>query len=707
MNQFSYKNINTNKSQRLLTLALVLLLVIFTTSKSQSAQADVSFLPADSILIKYKGVLEPVELSRSSWDFSDPEREMSYIRKQTGVEWVEKNYLYHAAIIPADTFYNKQWYLQKIKAPAAWDVEQGSRSITIAVIDSGVDINHQDLKNNIWVNTDEIPNNGKDDDNNGFIDDVNGWDFVNKTADPRPKFQAGFTGEVLHGTVVAGIAAAEGNNAAGVTGVAWRSRIMPLKILNDKGEGTAGNVIRAIDYAIMNGANIINLSFVGFGYSQGMDEAIRRAYEAGVVVVAAAGNEADNRTSDVNLNAKPLYPVCLDGRPGENRVIGVAATDAMDQKTYFSGYGSNCVDITAPGVSIFSTSVASPSNTLNNEPLDKLYDGYWSGTSVATPQVSGALALIFSANPSFNRKQAIFNLLNNTENIDRLNPDYFGQLGHGRLNLTWSVTAAKNVLLNEQRAIITTLINGATSTTIKIMEPEGKKVLNEFKVENTGKSGVNIATADVDGDSAEEIIVAPTAGSKPLIRIFDQKGKMKSQFMAFVSSFRGGVNVAVGDVNSDGTPEIIAAAGPGDSPQVRIFKNGSKLEGQFMAYDKKYRGGVLVSVADVDGGNVNRKDEIITAPTSGGAPEVKVFSNKGVKLSSFMAYDKKFDKGVSLAAADVNHDGLAEVVTGARTGGAPHVRVFNSRGSMLSSFYAYSQDNRDGVKVSVLRLEQK
>ena len=159
-----------------------------------------------------------------------------------------------AAIMPNDPYYKNQWYLAKIRADSAWEKITESPDMVIAVIDSGIDINHPDLKDNIWHNNKEIAGNGKDDDKNGFIDDTNGWDFITNTPDPSPKFSAGWTeAGVSHGTMVAGIIAARGNNGIGVAGVTWRTKIMPLRVLNDKGDGKISDVIRAIDYAVKNG----------------------------------------------------------------------------------------------------------------------------------------------------------------------------------------------------------------------------------------------------------------------------------------------------------------------------------------------------------------------------------------------------------------------------------------------------------------------
>ncbi|PIR94733.1 hypothetical protein COT95_02590, partial [Candidatus Falkowbacteria bacterium CG10_big_fil_rev_8_21_14_0_10_37_6] len=216
------------------------------------------------------------------------------------------------SITPNDPYYNEQWYLDKIGAPQAWGIKNTSPNVIVAVLDTGVDINHPDLEANIWINNGEIADNGIDDDNNGYIDDINGWDFYDDIADPKPKFTQGFSEIGLnHGTIVAGIIAAEGNNNFGITGVTWSAKIMPLKVLSDSGEGDTGDVIQAIDYAIDNGADIINLSFVGGIFEKSLEEAIRRAYDAGVIVVAAAGNEDAGGVSH-DLDIKPSYPVCHD-----------------------------------------------------------------------------------------------------------------------------------------------------------------------------------------------------------------------------------------------------------------------------------------------------------------------------------------------------------------------------------------------------------
>ena len=459
-----------------------------------------------------------------------------------------------AGITPNDPYYSRQWYLPRIGADSAWTKIKETPDIIVAVIDSGVDINNPDLKNNIWVNTKEIAGNGLDDDHNGFIDDVNGWDFVNNVPDPSPKFDNGWTeAGISHGTMVAGIIGSEGNNGIGVTGVTWKTKIMPLRVLNDKGEGKISAVVRAIDYAVANGADIINLSFVTYNYSEALYGAISRAYKAGVIVVAAAGNDQLN-VEGRNTSKSPIYPACMDGPNGENMVIGVAATDALDQKTPFSSYGFSCIDITAPGISFFNTITYGG----NLQAQDPNYDGYWSGTSMAAPVVSGVMALVAQANPDLSRSEIINLVLGSADNISLLNPNYLGQLGHGRVNANQAVNLARDRLYDHVTRLLVAPSSG--SNKIKVTSVSGAAI-SEFSVPDF-KTGFNIASGDVNGDGESEIILAAEKGSQPWVRIYDKKGKLLKQFLAYDKNFKGGVRLAVGNFGNNGVADIIVAPGP-------------------------------------------------------------------------------------------------------------------------------------------------
>jgi subtilisin family serine protease len=652
-----------------------------------------------------------------------------------------------AGITPNDPLFGNQWYLSKIKADSAWGKVSESPEAVIAVIDSGIQINHPDLADNIWKNIEEIPDDNVDNDQNGFVDDANGWDFSNNTPDPSPKFNQDWTeAGVSHGTMVAGIIAARGNNGQGVVGVTWRAKIMALKALNDKGEGRVSDVIRAIDYSINNGADIINLSFVSFNYSEGLQEAIYRAHSAGVIIVAAAGNEQAGGEG-YNIDKNKIYPACYDGKLiGENMVIGVAATDALDQKAQFSSYGFSCVDIAAPGISFFNT-------VTNNKQFDLSldYDGYWSGTSMAAPLVSATLALIQQANPELSRRETVNILFASTDNISRLNPDYLGQLGNGRLNVNRAVEMAKEKLYNNSGRLIIipfsgenkikisatngdevyklptgTIKSGASfiagdinddgedeivvgavkgeEPKIKILKKDGKLIGQFLAGDKKFRGGLNVSLLDLDNDGAKRIIVSSASGGNSLIQIFDNKGVLKNKFFAASIGWRGGLSVASGNIDGKSGSEIVVGFGAGSEPQVRIYSLEGKLIGAFLAYEKKFRGGVDVAVANLDGRKDHNKAEIIVAPGIGREPQIKIFNNRAKLKGQFLGYGKNWQGGVNLSAGDINSDGISEIILGASRGAAPHVRIFDMAGMILESFYAFPESFNGGVNAGIIKI---
>jgi subtilisin family serine protease len=262
------------------------------------------------------------------------------------VEHVEKHALRYPSMTPNDPNIAQQWGLAKIKAREAWDINRGRPEVIVAVIDTGVDYSHPDLQDNIWINTEEF--NGlkdKDDDGNGYIDDVRGWDFVGNDAN-NPQADADPMDAYGHGTHVAGIIAASGNNGVGIAGINWQAKIMALKVQADNGtyfEDFA--IIEAIHYAIAKGAKIITCSFGGESRSVEEENAFIALKDAGILAVCAAGN--DGRDTDIT----PEYP---SGYNLEN-MISVAASDENDNLATLSNYGLTSVDVMAPGVNIYST----------------------------------------------------------------------------------------------------------------------------------------------------------------------------------------------------------------------------------------------------------------------------------------------------------------------------------------------------------------
>lgn len=289
------------------------------------------------------------------------------------VEYVEPDYILTASLVPDDTRFGDLWGLKNtgqdggtvgadISAETAWDIRTDAANIIVAVIDTGILLSHEDLAGNLWANPDETAD-GTDTDGNGYVDDVNGINAIDGSGDPND--------DNGHGTHVAGIIGAVGNNATGVTGVAWKVQLMALKFLGLDGTGLTSNAIECIDYAIENGAHIINASWGSNDFSQALKDAFNDARTAGILVVASAGNDG------VDIDATPHYPASLD----LDNILVAGATDRDDQVTAASNYGEETVHVGAPGKEIIST----------------WFDGDYSsqdGTSMSAGYVSGACALL-------------------------------------------------------------------------------------------------------------------------------------------------------------------------------------------------------------------------------------------------------------------------------------------------------------------------
>ncbi len=388
-------------------------------------------------------------------------------KKNIAVNYVEPNYIYYASLVPQDPFYYKLWYINQINADPVWDKAQGEGVLT-AVLDSGVDIHNPDIINNIWTNPNEIPNDGVDNDKNGYVDDINGWDFVDHTNDVKPKFEVGYTATgVNHGTIIAGVIGAEGNNSQGVIGIAWKGKIMPLRVLDSQGSGDVVSVARAIDYAVAQGASIINMSFVGTSYSQTVFDSIKRAYDKGVILLAAAGNKT--KDISINLDETLLYPICYDSGENVNRIIGVTGLDTLDQKPPAFNFGSRCVDISAPGVSFYGLQVYNPQYG-----HDEYQGGLWSGTSIATAVVSGSAAVLKSYHPNLTNKEIIELLIRTTDNIDGTNPTMLKKLGSGRVNLLNAINVLANIPSGQQAPAVPQASANPIKIIIKVKDSELK-----------------------------------------------------------------------------------------------------------------------------------------------------------------------------------------------------------------------------------------
>jgi len=396
------------------------------------------------------------------------------------VEYAEPNYIRYAfSTIPSDTYFGQQWALDNtgsfaggsddadIDAPEAWDITTGSSNITLAVIDSGIDYNHADLVGNIWTNIGETScTDGVDNDVNGFTDDCIGWDFVNSDNDPIDDYG--------HGTHVAGTVGAKGNNGEGVSGVMWDVQLMALKVLGATGSGTTADIISAFDYAVANGAKIMNASLGGGAFSQSLLDSIDAANTAEVLLIASAGNSGDNN------DLMPMYPASYD----LPNIISVAATDQNDIRVPFSNFGPISVDVGAPGVYIFSTVLLG--SVISDETYGIL--DFFAGTSMAAPHVSGLAGLLWSYYDHFDHLQIKETILRYGEPLDSLNG--------------WVSTGKRiNAYLALSSLLTPTGLTATFSSSVSLSWTDNATGEDGYKIERSESGGSFTEIDDISADS--------------------------------------------------------------------------------------------------------------------------------------------------------------------------------------------------------------
>lgn len=336
------------------------------------------------------------------------------------------------------------------------------------------------------------------------------------------------------------------------------------------------------------------------------------------------------------------------------------------------------VDLTAPSLSL--------SRPFNNQ---KVNGSFLISSGQITDQTSGVLNFSVN-NQSFSTDSA-----NYSENIS---------LSKGKNNLTFILKDRAGHNTTIQRSVFSykknNILIGKEKGDLPLVQgyDSDNQLTGAFLPYTSAlQGGVNIIAADINNDGSEEIITAPGSGGGPHVRVLNSRAQEISWFMAYLNSFRGGVNLAAGDVDGDGQTEIITAAGPGGGPHIRVFDYQGHLKSQFFAYAENFRGGVQIACGDTDGDGIS---EIITGAGSSGGPHVKVFDYQGNVKEWFMAYAENFRGGVNLTTGDLDSDGSEEIITAPLSNGGPHVRIFNEQGDLEDQFFVYSSDFRGGLNLS-------
>jgi uncharacterized repeat protein (TIGR01451 family) len=420
------------------------------------------------------------------------------LRRDPRVAFAELNYAAHAteAIIPNDPGWVRQWGPQKINAPEAWMMTQGSPDVVLAVLDSGVTLSHPELTSQLWFNPGEVPSNGLDDDDNGKVDDLWGWHFYHVWNGQVyvPRDDDLVADDYGHGTHVAGIAGAEMNNGQGIAGMAAASRLMIVKVLDQYGVGWYSDIAQGIVYAVDNGASILNLSLGGTQPSEILQAAVDYAHSRGVLVVAAAGNDGTS----------VLYPAACE------HALAVAATDMYDQHPSFSNHGPQ-VDAAAPGVDIYSTW--------------PWRDGYWTqyGTSMAAPNVSGLAALIRSRRYTLDQEEVTHVITRAALDVET--PGWDPYTGWGRIDAQAAMLYAERYPLDLAKQVTPAqLVPGAPVTYTITVSNEGD-VLADIILSDTLPAEVEFSAANPQGTyypARHELVWSPltaTAGARVTLTV--------------------------------------------------------------------------------------------------------------------------------------------------------------------------------------------
>jgi subtilisin family serine protease len=610
-----------------------------------------------------RGAFVPRELGRTyvlelaGLDAAGIASRLAALRADPDVEYAEADQRYAVNLVPNDPYFSSigswgQTYadlygIKKINAPTAWDTTAGS-GVVVAIVDTGLDVHHPDIAANVWTNTAEIPGNGIDDDGNGFVDDVHGWDFIGASyASPTPDNDpADLYG---HGTHVAGTIAGVGNNNRGVIGVAWGAKVMPVRGLDNDGYGDDVSLSQAIQYAAANGADVMNNSWGGGGPSQTITDAMQYAYDLGVVIVAAAGNSS--------MDASQFFPAQLP------TVITVASLSPSDTLSYFSNYGSK-IDVAAPGEDILSLRA---SGTSMGTPVGTDYTRA-SGTSMATPHVAGVAALVLAQHPEYTNEQVRQVLRTSATDVEAAGYDL--KAGYGRVDAAAALGVVNPLEAKIQSPMDGTLVSSSSPTTIRgvargsafasyVLEygtgdlPSSWTILNSS---STPATGGTLGVFDPSGlpQGPYTIRLTATSGVAPFVdrirvRIADtEKPKVQITAPANGAAVTGAVTITANATDNVGVSYVsfkvdgVYLASPSSPPYSAVWSSAFATNGSHTivayAYDAagNFGASAPVSVTSSNGPAVR-----ITAPAGGahlsGSTVVGAQTVAGATLVEFFA----------------------------------------------------------------------
>lgn len=549
--------------------------------------------------------------------------------------------------VPNDPGFTQQWYLKTIGAPLVWErggvlrgsLGQGSADVIVAVIDSGVDMEHPDLKENIWTNPRETPDNKIDDDHDGYIDNVHGWDFITNSANPEPKLdkQDDLRTSALgvhHGTILAGIIGAVGDNGQGIAGVSWHPSIMPLRAIHSDGTGDALTVSKAMEYAIDHNADIINLSFVGDTSTPELLRVIQKAAQNDILVVAAAGNEvrdAQGEKKVFDLDAKQLYPICHDGTASENWVIGVTSTDREDVKSAFASFGSRCIDLSAPGEDIISTRATNPEFG-----AVRPYGFPVEGTSMSAAVVSGSAALLKTLFPAATMRSIGKALVDGARSVDDTNPLFRGRMGIGRIDLVRSFDLLLQQLPVVAAATVEQQLPRSETVVAAWSTPMGRTVVqfhygsghqDRELILPTGWNALPSVSILNDG----RIVLGAPEGFPAQLRVYSPEGVLEKSVLAYPAPYTGGVSVQV--VGATANQQIATFPRKRAGALLRVFSpQGNVIRQKFVAASSIRGDWVMGPVAgekDTSSVAIVRAD----APTTVQVVDVQRFSSESFPIA--------------------------------------------------------------------------